>query len=250
MTREQYKNETISKLFKDKDYKHSDPKRCGVAVKIEGMLYRSGMTRQTLNIYKDDIVSEAFLQLVKTYDDDKFYDKFYDKPNQLHATLILIAGNVGIRNGAKPVDDKKNPKACLRDEIGFASSFRSSFNNVLEPTENNVEYEGMGSDGVSNTVLADTVADVFDKNELYSFVKSRLTDDENDTLEGLIAQKRRPGRRGVDLQSQIDAVKLKMKDLLNDEFPNYYVQKAWTIGEQMSKYKNANYKYIDDEDTA
>lgn len=249
MTKQQFKNETITNLFKNKDYKHSDPKKCGVAVKIEGMLFRSGMTRVTLNIYKDDIVSEAFLQLHKTYDDDKFYEKFYGKPNQLDATLILTAGNVGIRNGAKPVDGLKNPKACLRDEIGFASSYKSSFNNVIEPTEKNTEYEGMNGDGVSNEVLADTLPDMFDKNELYEFVKSKLTESENDVLESLASHKKRPGRKGVDLQSQIDAVKLKMKDLLNDEFPNYYVQKAWSIGEQMSKYKNANYKYIDDEET-
>jgi hypothetical protein len=253
MTTQEYKNKTITDLFINRNYKNDkDPRKSGVGVKIEGMLARSGMVRNALNYYKDDIIAKTFFELTKTYNDDAFFEKFYGKPNQLDATTILIAKNIGVRNSAKPVDGVKNPKGCLRDELSFASSYKSGYNNVLEPTENNLSYDGMSSDGVSNAVLAETVADMYDKNEVFTYLSNRLEVSERLLLDDITAvllekEKKKAGRKKAAVQYQIDTLKLKIAAILNEYSSGYYKPREWSIGEKNSKFKNANYKYLDEE---
>jgi len=253
MTTAEYKNKTITDLFNNRNYKHpKDPRKSGVAIKIEGMLKRSGMLRNALTYYKDDIVSKAFFELTKTYNDDDFFEKFYGKPNQLDATTITIASYIGVRNSAKPVGGVQNPKGCLRDELSFASSFKSGYNNVVEPTENNLNYDGTSSDGVSNPVLAETLADMYDKNEVFAYLIPKLNNEERLLLDDITAvllekEKKKAGRKKADLQSHINELKIKVADILLEYSSTYSIIKEWSIGEKDSKYKNANYKYLDDE---
>jgi hypothetical protein len=239
MTNKEFKDKTISDLFKSRTFR----------LKIEAMLFRAGLGRKEREFIEADIISETFLELSKM-DADRFYDKFYNNWNHLEATTLVIAKRTGLLNSSnKNSNLPPRPNKCVKDNLSFASSYKSGHNNVIEPTENNADYNGMGSDGVSNPVLAESLSDVNDKNQVFEYLKSRLTTEEVVILDMLTDHKLRPGKKKAVLQVQIDEVKSKVKELLNDYSKNYYKQKAWKIGEEMSMYKNAKYKYVDEQNT-
>jgi len=239
MTAQEYKNKTITDLFNNR-YNRSK-QNTGIGVKIEGMLYRSGLMREAREYLEDDVISETFLQLAKTYDDETFYSKFFDNPNQLNATTILIAGNIGVRNSSKPIDGVRRPKGCLRDEMFFASSYKSgrySLNYDSSVKDSNGDNDSPGAETLSEK-LVDLPPDILDKNELFELFREHLTVEEADLLDQITNHKMPSGRKKADLQRQVDVIKGKIRELIT--------RKEWSVGEKASKYKNANYKYLDEE---
>lgn len=249
MSSKEFKDKTLTDLFNNlyvrKKRLKGEKIQYSLGEKLEGMLFR-GVGQHARRYLESDIVSETFLELSKM-NPDKFYDYFFDNPNYLEATFLTISRRVGILNTTnKNTNLPPRPNGCLKDLIEFGSSLKSTYNNVIEPFERNADYEGMGSEGVSSSVLPELLPEDNDKNEVFEYLKSEMTEEEFKIIDMLTNQTSKPGRKPVDLQHKIDAVKAKMKAKLEDRFPNYYTQRAWSIGLEMSKYKNEKYKYVDE----
>ncbi|MCX2486593.1 hypothetical protein [Pedobacter sp. MR2016-24] len=220
MSNEEFKNQTISDLFKSKT----------IHLRIEMILYeKAGLARNVRGMVVEDLTQQVFLDLCRK-DADWFYDTFHDDPNYLMAYVTNMAKNMGVRT------NKLKPKPSSVREFRFASSFNSSHNNVLEPTEFNYDSE-QSSDGISAKVLASEEPDVNDKHQLFQFLKENLSTEEIEILDILTNHKQKPGRKKQGLQQQIDDVKSKVKTLLQAHSSNYYKARAITIGEQLLEHR-------------
>jgi len=220
MTNKEYKDKTISDLFRSRT----------IHLRIEMILFeKAGLARNVRGMVIDDLTQQVFLDLCRK-DADWFYDTFHDDPNFLMAYVTNMAKNMGVRT------NKLKPKPSSVREFKFASSFNSTHNNVLEPTEFNYDTT-IDSGGISAKVLASIEPDQNDKHQLFQFLKENLTTEEMAILDMLTNHKQKPGRKKQGLQQQIDEVKAKVKVLLEAHSSNYYKARAITIGEQMLEHR-------------
>jgi len=123
----------------------------------------------------------------------------------------------------------------------FASSYKSgrySLNYDTSDKDSHGDNDSPGGESLSDKLI-DLDPDILDKNELFELFKQHFTDEEVALLDQITNHKMPSGRKKADVQNQIDVLKGKIRKLIT--------RKEWNVGEKQSKYKNANYRYLDDE---
>lgn len=200
-------NETIiPKSKKDKQpltrdeillkYYHSQKLR----EKFENSLLKCGIAKKSRLL--EDCIQETFMELARK-EPREFEEKYMETgKGDFEGYIYMTFKNACIRRSYE------NPNGCLLAKMRHASSI--ACNGSISPTDSFIDDDS----DYYNLIIADKLEGDYNHNKMFKFILLHLNEEEATTLNLMIDKKATKGRYKKEVKLQVEAMKVKFKELV------------------------------------